>query len=651
MSKSVYSIEKAMKYLLISFFPLFLQHVVKAGEIRDLLQKKATPEQVRSALLQKQQWIKYPNYTDRAGWDMLTGEFKEELIKEGENNLKYEWRVVKASEYLEYERSGSRVAMEAPFTSNANALAQLVLAELAEGKGRFTEQIVNGLWQFCEMSSWVLSAHLGIQKSRRSLPDHSEVIIDLTSGDIGSFVSWTHHFLNQEFDRINPVISARLRHEVRKRILDPYMERSDYWWQALNAGPNTMVNNWNPWCNFNVLTCFLLMEDDPTKQAAGVHKTMVSVDKFINYTKSDGACEEGPSYWGHAAAKMYDYLQLLSDATGGKISIFEAPLIRNMGEYICRSYVGNGWVVNFADASAKGGGDPGVIHRYGTAVGSDEMQSFASFLLKSRAGKYEVASGRDIFRALENLRGFTDLKQTTPVYPNARFSWYPETQFCYIRNNAGFFLAALGGHNAESHNHNDVGTFSLYLNNTPLFIDVGVGTYTRQTFSSERYSIWTMQSDYHNLPKINGQRQLFGSQYRSTNMIFDSSANKLSLDISAAYTKGTADSWRRTFVLEPNGGLTLNDEFRIDTLKAVNIMYFMTWAQPDISVPGQISFEKDGTRAKLVYNKTIFDAATEAIRLDDKRLSNVWGSEIYRITLTARKMQRTGSYTFKVVKN
>lgn len=47
-------------------------------------------------------------------------------------------------------------------------------------------------------------------------------------------------------------------------------------------------------------------------------------------------------------------------------------MIRRMGEYISRTYVGNGWVVNFADASAKGGGDAPLIYRYGRAVGSEE---------------------------------------------------------------------------------------------------------------------------------------------------------------------------------------------------------------------------------------------------------------------------------------
>ena len=66
----------------------------------------------------------------------------------------------------------------------------------------------------------------------------------------------------------------------------------------------------------------------------------------------------------YAAGKLYDYLQILYDITGGKISIFKEPIVKNMGEYISRSHVGNGWVVNFADASAKGGGDAPLIYHF-----------------------------------------------------------------------------------------------------------------------------------------------------------------------------------------------------------------------------------------------------------------------------------------------
>lgn len=325
-----------------------------AFDPRNLLQKKATVNELLSMLSNKSEWIKYPAYQDRKGWDAYTGNLKLKLIQDGEKNLNYTWKVIKATDYLEFEKSGNRTIMENPFGQNNNALSSLLYAELAEGKGRFMNQIINGIWHTCEMSTWVLSAHLPVQKSKRSLPDIKEEIIDLTSGDLGSFLSWTWYFMHDELDKVNPSIAAKLKSNIQQRILVPYMARDDYWWQALNYKPGMMVNNWNPWCNFNVLTCFLLLEENPANLAKAVYKTMRSTDQFINYVKEDGACEEGPSYWGHAAGKMYDYLQLLHDATKGKLSIFDEPIVKNMGEYIARSYVGNGWVVNFADASAKG---------------------------------------------------------------------------------------------------------------------------------------------------------------------------------------------------------------------------------------------------------------------------------------------------------
>jgi hypothetical protein len=429
------------------------------------------------------------------------------------------------------------------------------------------------------------------------------------------------------------------------------MKRSDFWWQAFEATPTTLVNNWNPWCNFNVLTCFLLLEDDPQKLSEGVYRTMVSVDKFINYTKEDGACEEGPSYWGHAAGKLYDYLQLLSTATSGKISLFDKPVIRNMGEYIVNSYVGNGWVVNFADASAKGGGDKGVIFRYGKATGSLKMQQFAAYLYEYEQKRPYFNSGKDLYRTLENLRFHKDLIKTKPAISNTSSTWYPQTEFCYMGNQSGFFLAAKGGYNNESHNHNDVGTFSLYLNNTPMIIDAGVGTYTRQTFSSDRYKIWTMQSDYHNLPKINGYSQSFGGEFRSKNASFDPKKSIFSLDISGAYpTESGIQRWIRSYSLKTNE-LIIEDDFKLKEAKAPNQLNFLTWSKPEIESPGMVILIKDGITLKIKYDVSQFNPLVETITIKDSKLSHVWGDQVYRLSLDAKKKQLSAKYKLILTKN
>ena len=638
-----------MQRLLLAAFLLTMLYA-PAQTPRNLLQQKTAPGHLARILDTYKDWIRYPAYKDRSGWDNFTSPVKSQLIKEGEAYLNYNWRLITATQYLEYERSGSRTAMEEPAGANNKALSRLIIAELAEGKGRFTDQIINGVWAACDMPSWVASAHLPVQQSKRSLPDFREEIIDLGSSDMGSFFSWTWYFLHEEFDKVNPVIAARLKETIRQRILEPYLERTDYWWQALGDKPGRLVNNWNPWCNFNVLTCFLLMEDDPARKAAGVFKTMQSTDQFINYVKEDGACEEGPSYWGHAAGKLYDYLELLSRATGQQVRLFDHPMIRNMGEYIVRSYVGKGWVVNFADASAKGGGDAGLIYRYGKAVNSTDMQSFAAYLVQDKKGNQEITTNRDFFRTLENLSVVKEILAAKPALPAVAQSWYPQTEFCYIKNNNGLFLAMKGGFNNESHNHNDAGTFSLYANETPFFIDAGVGTYMRQTFGPERYTIWTMQSEYHNLPVINGKPQVFGAQYKASDTRFNAEKNQFSTDIALAYPKEAGvRTWVRNYELNGNN-LTIEDRFELTTTLVPNALHFLVWAAPIVVNEGMIRLEKEGTRLNLSYDKNLFSTVVDTLPQTDKRLSNVWGEKIYRIRLTAKKMQSKGLYRLYIRK-
>ena len=611
---------------------------------RNLLQNSVTKEQLKEALVMNGAWVPYPAYSDREGWNsLLNDEDRQTLIRAGERMLDYKWQVIRATDYLEYERSGERNIMQNPYEANRKVINVLMMAELAEGKGRFIDQLINGVFFSCEMTSWVLSAHLPRQSTKRSMPDWREQIIDLGSGNYGSMLAWVYYFFHDTFDKSDPVISLRLRHELQERILDPYMENDREWWMAFYWKPGEIINNWNPWCNSNVLQCYLLLEEDRDKLTDAVWRTMQSVDKFINFVKSDGACEEGTSYWGHAAGKMYDYLQILSDGTNGKVSLFNNPMIRRMGEYISRSYVGDGWVVNFADASAKGGGDAPLIYRYGRAVGSEEMMQFAAYLLKGK--RPTIPLGNDAFRTLQCVLLNKELEQTKPAHNVPACTWYPETEFCYLTNNSGWFLATKGGFNNESHNHNDAGTFSLYINNTPMLIDAGVGTYTRQTFSSERYSIWTMQSNYHNLPMINGVPQRFGQEYKATNVVCKEKQRFFSADISTAYPEEAAvNSWIRSYKLE-NKRLVITDKFSLKETKAANQVNFLVWGDIDISKAGKVSIKVGNEHATLEYPAN-FKATLETIELPDTRLSNVWGKQIYRIVLIDTQKKLEGNYKF-----
>jgi hypothetical protein len=635
-------------YLILFFFLSSLSFQGLLGKELKLLAGTFKQEDLKRYLSRDKSWVPYPSYSDRKAWDQLIAPFREEVIAKGDKVLDYQWQVVKATDYLEYERSGKRGMMEKPMNENCTALTNLLLAELAEGKGRYIDQILNGTWHMTEMATWSLSAHLpAFQSSKRSLPQERTHVIDLMAGDVGSLLSWIHYFFRDTFNTINPEISLRLKQHIQQRIIQPYLDRNDMWWQGFELKGNQLVNNWNPWCNFNVLTCLLLVEDNPDIQLAGIYKTMTSVDRFIDYIKKDGACEEGPSYWGHAAGKLYDYLKILALATQNKVSIFDNPLIRNMGEYIAQSYIGGDrWVVNFADASAKGGGDPLLIYRYGQDVHSTEMMQFARYIIDLGGKGADFKPSRDIFRAFEDLRCFPQLQHTQAALPQNAYKWYLETQFLYLKKGV-FFFAAKGGFNNESHNHNDVGSFILYQDQQPLFIDAGVGTYTKKTFSDDRYSIWTMQGAYHNLPLINGADQAFGKEYKAENVVFLPEQNKFQLDIGKAYPKtANIEHWNRSYSLVADG-LTIQDEFKIKNPTQPNIVHFLVSKEPEIN--GGLITMGDGLAA-LRFNPAQFVASYEAIPQDDTRLSQVWGERLYRITLKAKSIKSTGKYSFIIKK-
>lgn len=611
---------------------------------RNLLEKRASVETLKDVLLMDQQWVPFPDYADRAGWEAFLGPYRETYIRRGEKRLDYRWQVVRATDYLEFERTGNRDVMENPYNENIFAIVDLLLAELAEGKGRFVDQLINGVFHSCEMTSWALAAHIIVQPTHRALPAYDYPVIDLVSGDLSGVLSWTYYFMHRQFDKVDPEISRRLRHELEARTMTPYLTNDSFWWMGRNYN-GRMLNNWNPWCNSNVLMTFLLMENDRDRLAQAVYLTMESVDKYLNYIKADGGCEEGPSYWGHAAGKTLDYLELLALATGGKVTIWDEPMIRRMGEYISRSYVGDGWVVNFADASAKGEENPALVYRFGKAVGSDELKGFAALLRRPSA---TPSNGRDLFRTLSALAVDRELQAAEPGHDVPAFTWYPETQFCYQTTPEGLFVAAKGGYNDESHNHNDVGSFSVWMDHTPVLIDAGVGTYTRQTFSSERYSIWTMQSNYHNLPMINGVPERYGRKYKASDV--KASAGRFEANIAPAYPKeAQVKRWVRSYRVKGRQ-VRVEDAFELAQTVAPNVVNFMTWGSVDSATPGKLRIAVGNVQAELTYDARQFSLAVEPVALTDPRLSNVWGKEIYRLSFTAKSQKLKGKYTFTLRK-
>jgi hypothetical protein len=203
----------------------------------------------------------------------------------------------------------------------------------------------------------------------------------------------------------------------------------------------------------------------------------------------------------------------------------------------------------------------------------------------------------------------------------------------------GLYLAAKGGHNGESHNHNDIGQFIVYCEGSPMIIDPGVVTYTSKSFFTERYTIWAMQSAYHNLPIVNGVQQLDGRQYKADDVYYhqEDTLASLSMNIAGAYPESAEiKSWIRSISLirDSHPYIEIKDNIQLQRLTDDITLILMTPHTPQIEGTGSVVL-KDENHNKVIirYDAEMFVVSTDKISLEDEAMRDVWGDQVYRIKL------------------
>ena len=626
------------------------------AEQRNILTGSTSPTTLSRDIIPLGDWHPFPKASERDQWNTLPEELRNAYIKRGEQSLEYEWPNLPATVYLEFSQNGNRSNYQSIVGRRRRARMNLVLAECVEGKGRFIEQIVNGVWATCEETSWVIPAHLSLQQAKHGLADVDEPTVDLFAAETGASLAWTHYLVGEKLAEVSPLLPTRIITEIDRRILTPNLERDDFWWMGF---PDREVNNWNPWINTNWLTCVLLAEQNEERRIAGIHKTMRSIENFLNHYPADGGCDEGPGYWNVAGGRLFDYLEFLRVASNDKLSFYENKLIQEIGRYIAKAHIHESYVANFADARAKANLAGGLVYRYGKQINDPVMMSLGAWSLQRRNPIKRGLSG-NISRQLFSIFDLQEMLSAPASQPYLRDAWLPDIQVMFARSNAGsaegWYVAAKGGHNAESHNHNDVGSFILYKDGLPALIDIGVEEYSRKTFSRDRYDIWTMQSGYHNLPTVNGIDQKAGRTFKANAVHYTSTDEyaQLDQDISSAYPESAGiHKWNRTLRLNRTSGIDLTDSFRLSSDATALTFSFMTPYLPVISesavrVTGIPKDEKASVSFSINYDPAKVSPSFEEIEIKDRNLNRVWGDKLYRILFTHLTNPSSDTVTFTI---
>jgi len=476
----------------------------------------------------------------------------------------------------------------------------------------------------------------------------------LFAAETGELLAWTYYLTGDKLNQISPLIKERIELEEDRRIITPYLGRNDFWWMGFNG--ERAVNNWNPWINSNVLNIALILEKNKVRREDVVYKSMQSIDVFLNGYPDDGGCDEGPGYWGRAGGSLFDYLDLLYLSTGGKINIYNDLLIRKIGQFIYKAWIHDDYYINFADASAINQPEAGLVYRFGKRINDPVMIGFGSFLsIRQKNGRSsEDPDDGSLIRVIPDLLITNELQNEKPIEPFTADMWLPGLQVMAARSHPDsekdLYFAAKGGHNAESHNHNDVGNFIVYADGRPLLIDIGVENYTAKTFSSNRYDIWTMQSQYHNLPTINGVQQAAGREYHAQNPQFSSTASKVSfsLDIAGAYpANAKVRSWNRRITLDRTKNLVLSEDYILSEWKEPVKLNIITAFNADVSKTGWIFLTDIRNKSlvyEIIYDPVKFMVSDEEKEVTDDRLIPVWGNRLTRLVFTVKDKSLKGQY-------
>ena len=567
---------------------------------------------------------------------------RQSYVEYGESYLSQPWQALSRQSFARFKKDGIRVEYEGQDVERRRHKAALAMAEIVEGKGRFLQQIVVGIDSMLQEPWWGIPAHYDA-----AVPQYGKQTVDLFNAESAALLAWTCSRLERPLTKIRPTLPAKVSKEIHHRMLEPVLG-SSYWWKSAGM-------NWNPWICSNWLACLYLYESDEVRMQRAVMEIENCMKKFIDSYPDDGGCDEGTGYWDRAAASYFECLYLLdlikSDEMANVTMLnYKRDKVARMGAYIYNMYIGNDYVVTFADAhSNKRVVQLTVLFPFAEFIGDKKMAGFAAFIAKksdfwnnpsnlyANSGNFPTL-GRELM-----LMQYIDKLQTTKAAEPKSQSFYPNLNVATLRSKGGLFVAFKGGNNGESHNHNDLGSFELFADGQPLLIDCGVGEYTSKTFSNERYDIWTMQSQYHNCPQVNGVNQKDGKKYVADMIMMGRHAhskekvsNNYLVNLTEAYPEeAMIEDYMRDVELKGEE-VRITDVYTLKKFIEPTKLYFMTTVKPELK-KGKVVL---GSHS-LSYPEKILTADVEdCSSLLDDHLKGMWGDSLYRIVLTTKKKEK-----------
>lgn len=523
--------------------------------------------------------------------------------------------------------------------NRAQGLSQLTWAECLENKGRFIPAIEAGLKDMLQQKSWVSPRNDFEFKNYNGI----EYSVELTTALYAHTISQTLYLLRHKLDKelYNETVER-----IYERVFNPVLEKIKTQDQENGTRFLTMTNNYNHVCLAGVVGAALTLIEDKYQRAVFAYiGEYYSQNGLIGFG-DDGYCSEGVGYFNYGFGRFVQLRECLWQATNGKIDLFDNPKVEKIAWYPCKLEIMNNIFPSISDSR------PGIkpeVH----------IMFYLNRVLEMGIDKYENVS----------LKGFTKDNRISIMllFPNSASlitpqkkerkesdiirSFFEQSAVLVARplpeSESKLGIAIKGGTNNEHHNHNDIGAYTVVLDNEVMAGDPGVIPYTADIFNDKyRYNYKTIGSYGHPVPLVAGKEQRTGAEAKAIILEEESSREKeiFTIDIRSAYNvpELTKLERRMTYSRLDNGEISINDSYIFTKARAFETA-IITRAKWSKKSENELILE--GEKGKLLIQ---FYSPEGPLMLSSEVISE-GGTPYTRIAIVTQEPKKKGSITVRYV--
>ena len=432
--------------------------------------------------------------------------------------------------------NGDRVKFQNMYFDRRKRL--MVLQVLAVADDSYIEPLEEIISAICDEYTWVVPAHTHMGS------------IDLFSAETAMYLAETAYVMK---DKLSKDILDRIYQSTENKIVKIY-ENESFAWEKL-------MNNWMSVCGCGIGLTYLYLF--PERFALVKARILNTINCYRSALDNEGYCNEGYSYWVYGFGFFCLFYEVYEQLTGEKAEILGSEIVEKTLKYGQNAVLDGTVFLPFSDGGSKGEHDEAILlttieRMFDVNLYLNEAELF---MPSSQALGYRVLAGLDRSHPLKESK-----KETI---------YYKESQV-FIRQNGNYVFTVKGGHNEESHNHNDIGAFSIIRGGKQYIADIGVGEYTKQYFSAGRYELFPCSSLSHSVPIVDGQSQRNGRSRRGE--IISQDENSIVIDLSKSYAEETIKV-QADYRTEENGVMV---KYSCKGIKDKIVFRFMSFIAPQI---------------------------------------------------------------------